>query len=298
MQPETVRSAISNIGPRQAHHSIRIQKTAPAKIGASGSLVRSRIDWMSNFNLTPSNLPHQPGQKDSARERLIVALDVASASEARILTNQLRGVCQWVKVGLELYIAAGNTIVEELVGQGYSVFLDLKLHDIPNTVAGAVLSASSAGASLLTVHASGGPAMLAAAVEAAANLPRPLHLLAVTVLTSMDRSQLAAVGIETDAAEQVLRLARMARDCGIDGFVCSAEEVAALRRELGQQSFLVTPGIRPAGSSAGDQKRIATPTAAIRAGASALVVGRPITQAVDPAKVAESILAEIASAIS
>ncbi|MGC1783939.1 MAG: orotidine-5'-phosphate decarboxylase [Acidobacteriaceae bacterium] len=243
--------------------------------------------------------PFHPSEAEiQARDRLIVALDVPTATDARKLADQLRGVCQWVKVGLELYIAAGNAIVEELAGQGYSVFLDLKLHDIPNTVAGAVRSAAAAGASLLTVHSMGGTAMLTAAAEAAAKLPNPPRLLAVTVLTSMDAAQLAAIGVASTPAEEVLRLARIAQASGIDGLVCSAQEVGLLRRELGPAPFLVTPGIRPAGSDVGDQKRVATPGHAIRAGANALVVGRPITHAPDPAKAAQAILADIATAIS
>jgi orotidine-5'-phosphate decarboxylase len=233
----------------------------------------------------------------SAKDRLIVALDVPSAARARELAAQLRGICRWVKVGLELYLAAGTAMVEELTGQGYSVFLDLKFYDIPNTVAGAVRSAASMGASLLTIHAAGGPAMLRAAAEAAAALSNSPRLLAVTVLTSMDRTQLAAVGIESSAADQVLRLARLATESDIPGLVCSPEEVALLRRELGTDPQLVVPGIRPAGAAVGDQKRIATPADAIRAGASQLVVGRPITQATDPAKAAAAILDEITNAI-
>ncbi|MHB1958046.1 MAG: orotidine-5'-phosphate decarboxylase [Acidobacteriaceae bacterium] len=231
-----------------------------------------------------------------AKDRLVVALDVPSAAAARELAAQLRGTCRWVKVGLELYLAAGNAMVEELAAQGFSVFLDLKFHDIPNTVAGAVRSAASMGASQLTVHAAGGPAMLSAAAEAAAGLLKAPRLLAVTVLTSMDRAQLAAIGIEISAADQVLRLARMAIASGIQGLVCSAEEVRLLRQELGENAQLVVPGIRPVGAAVGDQKRIATPADAIRAGASQLVVGRPITQAADPAKAAQSILDEIANA--
>jgi len=229
-------------------------------------------------------------------DRLIVALDVSTRADAQKLAGQLQGVCRWVKVGLELYLAAGNGIVEELARQGFSVFLDLKFHDIPNTVAGAVRSAASTGASLLTVHAAGGPAMLAAAAEAAAGAKNSPRLLAVTVLTSMDKSQLAAVGIATSPLEQVLRLAQIAQTSGIHGLVCSAEEVSALRRKLGPEVYLITPGIRPAGSEIGDQKRVATPTAAILAGATALVVGRPITHAADPARAARAILDEIAAA--
>jgi orotidine-5'-phosphate decarboxylase len=230
------------------------------------------------------------------RDRLIVALDVPSHAEARDIAGELRGLCRWFKVGLQLYLAAGNAIVEELAGRGFSVFLDLKFHDIPNTVAGAVRSAVSSGASLLTVHAAGGPAMLAAAAEAAASAPAGVRLLAVTVLTSMDRAQLQATGIAAVPGEQVLRLARMAAANGIDGFVCSAEEVESLRRELGPTAFLVTPGIRPAGVEAGDQKRVTTPADAIRAGADALVVGRPILRAPDPADAVRTILDEIARA--
>lgn len=233
----------------------------------------------------------------TAKDRLIVALDVPSAARARELAAQLRGTCRWLKVGLELYLAAGSTIVEDLIAQDYSIFLDLKFHDIPNTVAGAVRSAASMGASLVTIHAAGGPAMLRAAAEAAASATNSPRLLAVTVLTSMDKQQLAAVGIETSAADQVRRLARMAIDSEIQGLVCSPEEVALLRRELGAEPRFVVPGIRPAGAALGDQKRIATPADAIRAGASQLVVGRPITQAADPAKVAQAILDEIISAM-
>lgn len=232
------------------------------------------------------------------RDRLIVALDVPTAAQAFELAGQLRGVCRWVKVGLELYLAAGNGIVETLTGQGFSVFLDLKFHDIPNTVAGAIRSAASLGASLLTIHASGGPAMLTAAAEAVAGIANPPRLLAVTVLTSMDATQLTAIGVSASPSEQVLKLARLAQSCGIHGLVCSAEEVGLLRQKLGPDALLVVPGIRPAGADVGDQKRIATPAAAIREGASALVVGRPITRAADPAKAVAAILAEIAAASS
>lgn len=228
----------------------------------------------------------------SARERVIVALDVPDSGLALELIERLDGLVQWFKVGLELYLSAGNKIVDAIQGKGYSVFLDLKLHDIPNTVAGAVRSVSRAGAQMLTLHAGGGPAMMAAAVEAAAALPRSPQLLAVTVLTSMDQVQLQAVGVSASPAEQVLRLARVGWDAGIRGFVSSAEEVAAMRHSF-PEATLVIPGIRPAGSAAGDQKRVATPAAAIAAGADYLVIGRPITQAADPAKAAEAILREI-----
>ena len=165
---------------------------------------------------------------NDAKDRLIVALDVPSAAEARACLVCLGSSCRWVKVGMELYYAEGNAFVQELRGLGYEVFLDLKLHDIPNTVAGAVRSATRAGASLLTVHAGGGAAMMAAAVEAATARGSP-RMLAVTVLTSMDAVQLTSVGVAGSPAEQVLRLAQLAWDAGIRGLVCSAEEVALLR---------------------------------------------------------------------
>jgi orotidine-5'-phosphate decarboxylase len=229
------------------------------------------------------------------RERLIVALDVPDARTASLLVDRLDDTCAWFKVGLELFVAAGPAVLEPLLRRGYSVFLDLKLHDIPNTVAGAVRSAAGLGARMLTIHAAGGPAMLAAAQKAVAEFPTAPQLLAVTVLTSMDESQLKATGVHRSPAEQVESLARMGMDCGIRGFVCSPQEVATLRRITGPEGTLVIPGIRPAGGAQGDQKRIATPADALRNGASYLVVGRPITQAADPAKAAEAILAEMAT---
>lgn len=235
---------------------------------------------------------------EQAQERLIVALDVPTADAALTLASKLADQCQWFKVGLELYIAAGPSIVEELVKRGHSVFLDLKLHDIPNTVASAVRSASSLGASMLTIHTAGGPAMLAAAREAAAGMATPPQLLAVTVLTSMDQAQLNAIGVQDGPKEQVSRLAKLGLDAGIKGFVCSPQEVAALRTLAGADGVLVTPGIRPAGAEKGDQQRVATPTVALEEGASYLVIGRPITQAADPALAAEAILLEIAEALA
>jgi orotidine-5'-phosphate decarboxylase len=229
------------------------------------------------------------------KDQLAVALDFPSAKLALDLVDRLNGSCLWFKVGMELYYAAGNSLVETLRSRGFNVFLDLKLHDIPNTVAGAVRSATRAGASLLTIHAAGGPAMMSAAAEAAA-APGAPRLLAVTVLTSMDAAELTAVGVSASPAEQVLLLARLSRQAGIDGLVCSAEEAGALRAELGRETLLVVPGIRPGGSEVGDQKRVATPRTAIERGASMLVVGRPITRAADPAQAAESILKEIMEA--
>lgn len=232
-----------------------------------------------------------------AQKKLIVALDFPSAQDAFELVARLEGSCHWFKVGLELYLATGNSVIEALLKRGHSVFLDLKLHDIPNTVAGAVRSVASLGAGLLTVHASGGPAMLAAAQEAAASIPGAPKLLAVTVLTSMDQFQLAATGISQAPSSQVLILGRMAAAAGIPNFVCSPEELSALRPVAGQAGVLVAPGIRPAGADIGDQKRIATPASAIAAGADYLVVGRPITRARDPRAAAQEILDEIERSI-
>jgi orotidine-5'-phosphate decarboxylase len=226
------------------------------------------------------------------KDQLAVALDFPSAAEALGLVDRLEGACKWFKVGMELYYAAGNGLVETLRGRGYDIFLDLKLHDIPNTVAGAVRSVTSAGASLLTVHAGGGAAMMRAAV-AAANVPGGPRLLAVTVLTSMDAAELSGVGVAASPADQVLRLARLAQGAGINGMVCSAEEVGALRAEMGLETMLVVPGIRPAGSDVGDQRRVATPETAIAQGAAMLVVGRPITKAIDPGVAARAIIDEI-----
>jgi orotidine-5'-phosphate decarboxylase len=230
------------------------------------------------------------------QERLIVALDVPSAEAAMDLVDQLQGTCRWFKVGMELYYAAGNAIIDRLVERGFKVFLDLKLHDIPNTVAGAVRSVAGTGASLLTIHAGGGEQMMRAAAQAA-SAPNAPELLAVTVLTSMDAAELAAVGVSDAPAAQVLRLARLAKASGVTGLVCSPEEVAAVRQAMGPSARLVVPGIRPPGLTASDdQRRVATPAETIARGASMLVVGRPITRAADPANAAAAILAEIKTA--
>ncbi|GGA61517.1 orotidine 5'-phosphate decarboxylase [Edaphobacter acidisoli] len=226
------------------------------------------------------------------KDHLIVALDFPDARQALDLVDSLGDACQWFKVGLELYFAAGNRLIEDLRNRGFDVFLDLKLHDIPNTVASAVRTATAAGASLLTIHACGGAAMMTAAAQAA-TAPGSPRLLAVTVLTSMDSVELAGIGIPDTPAVQALRLAKLAHSCGIDGMVCSPEEVATLRSELGQDALLVIPGIRPAGAALNDQKRVATPESAMAAGASMLVVGRPITRAASPIRAARAILDEI-----
>jgi len=234
---------------------------------------------------------------EEARKRLIVALDVPDGPSAVELVDRLEDSCQWFKVGLELFVAAGPAVIEPLLKRGHSIFLDLKFHDIPNTVAGAVRSAASLGVQMMTVHAAGGPAMLSAAQQALVGLDDPPQLLAVSVLTSMDQSQLNGIGIARTPADQVELLARMGLTTGVNGFVCSPQEVATLRALTGPKGVLVIPGIRPAGAAVGDQKRIATPADALRQGASYLVVGRPITQASDPAEAAEAILREIAEAL-
>jgi len=245
--------------------------------------------------------PRRPDPLEEARRRLIVALDVPNAASAARLVAQLEGNCQWFKVGLELFVAAGPAVLEPLVRRGHSVFLDLKFNDIPNTVAAAVRSAAALGVRMITVHAAGGPAMLAAARAALDGIADPPELLAVTVLTSMDAAQISAIGVERSPAEQVELLARMGLAAGLRGFVCSPQEVASLRALTGPDGVLVTPGIRPLESQTpgriDDQKRIATPAEALRQGASYLVVGRPITQAPDPAEAADAILKQMAEAL-
>jgi orotidine-5'-phosphate decarboxylase len=230
----------------------------------------------------------------SSRDRLAVALDVPNGRDALELVDKLGDACGWLKVGMELYYSAGNSLIEQLRSRGYRIFLDLKLHDIPNTVAGAIRSVSQMGAELLTVHASGGPAMLEAAAKAA-DAPGSPRLLAVTVLTSMDTHELNAAGVPGLPGAQVIRLATLAKDSGIDGMVCSPEEVAAVREATGPESILVVPGIRPKGYPADDQRRTATAAETIGRGASILVVGRPITRAADPASAARALVDEIAS---
>ena len=228
------------------------------------------------------------------RDRLIVALDVKSAAEALQMADTLTGRCRWVKVGMELFYAEGRDLICRLQDRGFRIFLDLKLHDIPNTVAAAVRSLGELSVQILTVHAGGGPAMLGAA-SAQAELLRHAPLLAgVTVLTSMDEVQLASIGIAETPQTQVLRLAGLALKSGLTGLVSSPLEVAALRQQFGAAPVLIVPGIRPAGSAQDDQSRIATPEQALRDGASLLVIGRPIVRSADPARAVDSILAEMA----
>jgi orotidine-5'-phosphate decarboxylase len=232
-----------------------------------------------------------PLRPKTGRERLIVALDLPTREAAIAAAKGLQKRCEWVKVGLELFVAAGPAVVAELRQMGFKVFLDLKLMDIPNTVAAAVKTAAGSGASMLTVHAAGGPAMLAAAANAAAG--SEMQLLAVTVLTSMNEAELNAVGVMDTPAHQVSRLAAIARGAGLTGMVCSAQEAHGLRTAYGDGVTLVVPGIRPADAEIGDQKRIATPEQALRNGADYLVIGRPILAAKDPAAALEAIVAEM-----
>jgi len=229
----------------------------------------------------------------SPRDRLAFALDVERLAEAERWVERLAPEVGVFKVGLELFVAEGPEAVVAVQRRGAACFLDLKLHDIPATVAGAVRSASRLGVRYLTVHAGGGPAMLRAAVEAAGP---GTTLLAVTVLTSMDEAELAALGETRTARALVVDRARLAVQAGVRGLVCSAEECAAVREAVGPEIALVVPGIRPAGASLGDQKRVGTPAEAIRSGADVLVVGRPIRQAAEPVVAARSIVDEIASA--
>ena len=228
------------------------------------------------------------------RDRLILALDVSAVSAARAMVERLGDSVGIYKIGYQLAYAGGLPFAEELARAGKRVFLDLKLHDIGNTVSKGVESVAKMGASFLTVHAY--PQTMKAAVEAKAG--SKLKILAVTVLTSYDDADLAAAGYELGVGELAAARAEQARDIGVDGIVCSGEEAADLRPIVGAGLALVTPGIRPAGSASGDQKRIMTPTAAIAAGADYLVVGRPILEAADPKAAADSIVAEIARARS
>ena len=232
----------------------------------------------------------------SPRERLIVALDVASSAEAQKIVSSLGDAVQTYKVGMQLYTAEGPHVVRNLVALGKSVFLDLKYHDIPNTVAAAVREAAQLGVSMLTVHASGGTEMLQAATEVARSSRSVPHVLAVTVLTSMDEQELNLTGVPGSVEHHVFWLACLALKAGCTGVVSSAREVKALRAGLGNDFLAVTPGVRPAGAPHGDQARVVTPTEAISAGATHIVVGRPITAAPDPVAAVESMLQELEKA--
>lgn len=225
--------------------------------------------------------------------RIIVALDYPSADAALQLVGQLSPELCRLKVGKELFTRAGPQLVESLVGQGFDVFLDLKFHDIPNTVASACHAAADLGVWMLNVHALGGARMLEAAREGVSRAGHSPLLIAVTILTSMDETDLVAVGLSGSPLENVMRLARLAQQSGLDGVVCSSREVTPLRAELERDFKLVTPGIRPAGSQADDQRRIMTPVDAVTNGSDYLVIGRPVTQADDPVGVLRTINSEL-----
>ncbi len=226
---------------------------------------------------------------------IILPLDVPTREQARPLLKDLQGTVPWMKVGLQMFTAFGVDWVKEVADGGYKVFLDLKLHDIPNTVAKAVESLAPLAIQMLTLHTSGGPAMIAKAREAQQASNPDLLLLGVTVLTSMNTDEMKQVGWMDTAAERVPRLAHMGSDAGLQGFVCSPHEVGLLRQQLPTGTQLVTPGVRPAGTDHGDQSRVMTPGDAARAGATHIVVGRPITQAADPLTAAQAIVAELAN---
>ena len=230
-----------------------------------------------------------------ASNPILCAIDTPDPARARALAAALRDTVGGIKLGLEFFVANGPAAVREIVGT-VPLFLDLKLHDIPNTVAGAVRAAAALEPLLLTIHCAGGAAMMRAAAAAASEAAqgrRRMKLVGVTVLTSLDDSDLAATGQRGTAGEQAQRLARLAKDSGLDGVVCSPHEVAMLRQTCGLGFLLVVPGIRPSGAAAADQKRVMGPRAARDAGADYLVIGRPITESADPAAAARALLAEL-----
>jgi orotidine-5'-phosphate decarboxylase len=234
------------------------------------------------------------------RDQIIVALDMPGAEEALELAARLKGHVAWVKVGMTLYYSEGPRIVRELRSLGFKVFVDLKLNDIPHQVEGAARSLTRIGADMFTVHATGGSDMMAAAVRGAEAAAAKFHttrpkIIAVTVLTSLDDTALAAMGVGRTSAEQVSALAALAGEAGCDGVVCSPNEAASVREALGADALIVTPGIRPADADADDQARTATAAEALEAGATHLVIGRPITGAADPVAAVRTIVEEAAS---
>jgi len=233
---------------------------------------------------------------DSKKCSLILALDLDTREKALHMLDRLGGSLEWVKVGLQLFTAYGPDLVREIAERGYRVFLDLKLHDIPNTVAKSVQSISKLPVDLLTLHASGGAEMLEWAERARADYAPELKLLAVTVLTSMDAAQLRSLNVNADPEAQVPHLAGLSIQAGIPGLVCSPLELPLLRARFGEDPIIVTPGIRPKGSASDEQKRIMTPYEAATAGADYIVVGRPILKAEDPAAAAEAVQAELVNA--
>lgn len=226
------------------------------------------------------------------KTQLISALDLPELSQALAMVDRIGPRVEWYKVGKQLFTHYGPAVLQELKARGKKIFLDMKFHDIPNTVASAIRSGAIVGADIINVHAMGGPAMLEAAAWAMKETGKTV--IAVTVLTSMDQEQLSAIGVQATPAEQVLRLATLARDAGLAGVVCSALELPLLRDHFGEDFLTVVPGIRPAGAALGDQRRVMTPRQAREAGADFIVVGRPILAAPDPAEAAERIFRELA----
>ena len=224
---------------------------------------------------------------------VFVALDTPSLNRTRALAQSLKPFVGGVKLGLEFFTANGPDGVRAIASGDLPVFLDLKLHDIPNTVASALKALTPLGAAIINVHASGGPAMMRAAAEAARIGERRAKIIAVTVLTSLEDRDLLALGISGTAREQAVRLAVQAKEAGLDGVVCSPHEIVAIRQACGSGFLIVTPGVRPAGGELGDQKRVMTPKEALQAGSDILVIGRPITGASDPVQAAKQIRAEI-----
>jgi len=243
------------------------------------------------------------GIDETARGRLAVALDLSDRAQLLAMARRVASEAGLLKLGLEAFVSEGPSLVREVAGAGAGVFLDLKLHDIPNTVGRAAAAATRTGAAILNCHAAGGADMMKAFVDggraaaAKAGLPAP-RLIAVTVLTSLDAAAVHAIGLAGSPREAALRLAVLAQGAGLDGVVCSPDEIAVIRAACGRDFLLVVPGVRPAGASRGDQRRVATPTDAIRAGADLLVVGRPITGAPDPSAAARAIVSEMAAALA
>jgi orotidine-5'-phosphate decarboxylase len=250
------------------------------------------------INSSPTHSPETDSHKarlleNDPRQKLIVALDVSTAAAARKIVAAVGDSALTYKVGMQLYTAEGPQVVRDLVASGRRVFLDLKYHDIPTTVAAAVREAAQLGVTMLTVHSSGSGKMLRAAVDAARSINPALIVLGVTVLTSLDENDLEKIGVRGTVQDEVLRLAMLALANGCQGIVTSAREASRVRAELGQDFAIVTPGVRPVGTGHADQVRVVTPAEAIAAGASHIVVGRPITEAADPVAAARAILAQI-----
>src|SRR5215213_7363223 len=260
---------------------------------ASGSRASTKQSVVGSDNYSERNV------QLAVNEKLIVALDVHTAGKALDLVNELRDIAGMFKIGSTLFTAVGPQIVKDVIASGARVFLDLKFHDIPHQVAGAARSAAELGVSLFTVHASGGSEMMKRAVDAVAEVGNQTAVLAITVLTSIDANILAQIGVSSTPAESVMRLVKLAEASGVNGVVASPQEIESIRGVIPNPNFLiVTPGIRPAQNESADQRRTATPAAAISAGASYLVVGRPITGATDPVAAAQQIVAEMQGAES